>query len=239
MPDHAEDFQAEVLFAYTILSALRPDWPGSLILSCGLGPQGSAVALAAHIAGAAILAIDERPDICRAAMRSGACDFAVNSVDEALRALKNEIRQRRPLGVALELSPNLALTELLDRGVVPQLFTTLASEPNALDPAIRDRAVNTLRPLGTQFVGFFSVKTIPAESLPTSPARSENHLQMHTFRFSTAAELHAFDVIALAELPWQPDRRNWLLSAGRLFPRDRHRVLWLKEHEYRQLTSSK
>jgi urocanate hydratase len=237
MPDRVEDFQAEVLYAYTLLFPMRQDWPGSLILSCGLGPRGAALAVAANVAGAAFLGIDEHPEVCRAAMRSGACDFAVNTVDEALRILKNQIRQRKAIGVALELSPNLALTELLDRGVLPQLFSPFNSDSNTGDPALQ-RAVRALQSLGTQIIQFLPVDSLPPESFPGSPAPTENHRQMHTFPSASAAELRAFDARALAILPsGEQLRRNWLLAAPRLFPRDRHRVLWLSEAEYQQLTT--
>ena len=95
--------QEPTLAIWTLLSGLRQDWDGELILCCGLGPLGSAVALAAHVAGAACLVIEPDAAVSRAAMRAGVCDFFVNTVDEALRGLKNEIRQRKPLAVALEL----------------------------------------------------------------------------------------------------------------------------------------
>jgi urocanate hydratase len=110
MAERASDPQTEALRAFTVLTSLRPatmdgGWPGALILAIGLGPRGAAVSTAGNIAGAACLAIDPRPEACRAALLSGACDFIVNTVDEALRILKNQIRQRRPVSVALEAAP--------------------------------------------------------------------------------------------------------------------------------------
>ena len=125
MAERAEDFQVEVLRAFSVLCALaedlgRTDWAGALMVGCGLGPGGSALALAGKLAGAGCLAIEARAAVCRAALRSVACDFVVNSVDEALRILKNEIRQRRPVSVGLAMEPNAALTELMERGVLPR-----------------------------------------------------------------------------------------------------------------------
>ena len=123
MAERAEDFQVELaLRAFSVLCALaedlgRKDWAGALMVGCGLGPGGPALALAGNIAGAGCLAIEAQAAVCRAALRSGACDFVVNSVDEALRILKNEIRQRRPVSVGLAMEPNAALKELMERGV--------------------------------------------------------------------------------------------------------------------------
>jgi len=128
-------------------------WPGALILAIGLGPRGAAVSTAGNIAGAACLAIDPRPEACRAALLSGACDFIVNTVDEALRILKNQIRQRRPVSVGWRLRRmprwvscwSGACAGVVYRGgcrLLPQQSRPL------LDPATRDRALHALAPLG-------------------------------------------------------------------------------------------
>jgi threonine dehydrogenase-like Zn-dependent dehydrogenase len=150
----AEDFQAEVLRAHMVLSVVRPAWPGALIVSCGLGPRGLALALAANIAGAACLAIDEHPEACRAAMRSGACDFAVNTLDEALRALKNQVRQGKPLSVALELGVGPALDELMERGVQPELFAAFGAAGCAVDDEAVERAARIFGERGALLVDF-------------------------------------------------------------------------------------
>ena len=51
-----------------------------------------------------------------------AFDFVVNSLDEALRTLKNEIRQRRPLAVALLADPDQVTDEAAERGLAPRLI---------------------------------------------------------------------------------------------------------------------
>ena len=116
------NIQLETLHTFLTLTTLRPNWPGALILTHGLESQS--IPFAANVAGAVCLTIDESPALCRAAMRSGACDFLVNTVDEALRVIKNEIRQLKPLSVALELNPQAAQAELDERGVLPQLFVS-------------------------------------------------------------------------------------------------------------------
>ncbi len=57
----------------------------------------------------------------KAAMRAGALDFVVNTLDEALRALKNQVRLRRPVGVGLVADVDATLAEMVERGVQPDL----------------------------------------------------------------------------------------------------------------------
>jgi urocanate hydratase len=214
--DGAEDLQTKVLRAYTILSSLRPSWSGALILSVGLDPTGSAVSLAANIAGAVCLTLEPDPTLLRAALRIGACDFIVNTLDEALRAMKNEVRKRRPLSVGLEGDPSVLLQELIDRGVAPELFTAA--------PAHSEAATH-FHSLGALLVSFNN-----------APAVLDDRYQLRTFPFATSAELRAFDARALSLLsPEDRHRRQWLTSAARILPRDRHRALWLTDEENQAL----
>ncbi len=57
----------------------------------------------------------------KAAQRAGYLDFVVNSLDEALRALKNEVRQKRPLSVGLIANVQATGAEMKERGVQPDL----------------------------------------------------------------------------------------------------------------------
>jgi urocanate hydratase len=48
----------------------------------------------------------------------------VNTLNEALRVLKNEIRKGQPLGVALVAEVGAVLAEMVERGVLPDLFVS-------------------------------------------------------------------------------------------------------------------
>jgi Urocanase Rossmann-like domain len=209
MPGRAEDLQTEVLRAYTVLSSIRPDWAGALILNLGLNPAGAAVSLAANIAGAVCLSLESDAVLLRGALRSGSCDFIVNTLDEALRAMKNEVRKGRPLSVGLEGDPNKVLAEIIDRGVAPELFTAPASHPDAA------AYFHSLGGLSVSFEG------------------SDAHCwQLRIFTFPTSAELRAFDAVALSLIPEEDRiRRQWLSSVARILPRERHRALWLSDQE--------
>jgi urocanate hydratase len=105
------------------------DLSGKLIVSGGMGGMGGAQPLAGTMTGAAFLGIDVDPERIKKRIKSGYCDFMVNTLDEALR-----------------------IPELADRGVVPDILTdqTSAHDPlngyvpngmslaDALDLRVRD-----------------------------------------------------------------------------------------------------
>jgi len=242
MAEGAWDAQAEALRAFTVLASLRPDWAGSLILAVGLGAHGAAVSTAGNIVGAACLAIDARPEACRAALLSGACDFVVNTVDEALRILKNQIRQRRPVSVALEGAPDVAVSELLDRGMLPELFTELRShdfgeEAGTLSSATRARALYTLAPLGTMIVDFDGSLSSMSGAIDAGSeldaANRQRGLQLESFSFANGEELRAFDAWLLEVISPEDVRYRWCVAAPRFFHRERphRRVVYLTAEE--------
>jgi urocanate hydratase len=96
---------------------------GKLFYVGELDSHARGFAVAANIAGAATLAASPDAAALRLALREGAIDFLVNSLDEALRILKNEIRKRQPVAVAVSLPPNAIETEMLERGVLPDLLS--------------------------------------------------------------------------------------------------------------------
>ena len=104
---------------YRVLVASRANWGGALLLCSGAGCAASGIPVAASIAGAATLAVDADAEAMKAALRRGELDFVVNTLDEALRTLKNQIRLKRPLSVGLIADAGATLAELDDRGVKP------------------------------------------------------------------------------------------------------------------------
>ena len=230
----AQTLQTLALRNFTILHAHKQDWPGSLILSLGLSPLGAALALASNLAGAVCLSLEEDPALVHEALRSGACDFVVNTLDEAIRAMKNEVRKHLPLSVGLQGNRTQLLAALLERGVAPQLVTD--SDSNATvsnDPSTAD-SLATFVEQGAAQIDFRSDETL-------SPFLHQRGWSAETFPLPTAAALREFDAQAAALLP--PDdtlRRSWLNSARRLFPRERPptRTLWLTPQEREVLTKS-
>ncbi len=99
---------------------------GRLLWTGELDAAGCRMVRAANIAGAASLAATADAGVARQAMREGAIDFVVNSLDEALRILKNEIRKHQPVAVGITLAAEAVAAEMLERGVQPDLLRPVA-----------------------------------------------------------------------------------------------------------------
>src|SRR5579872_1451416 len=104
---------------------------GKLVASGGMGGMGGAQPLAATMNGAAFLGIDVDPERIKRRVKSGYCDVMVNSLDEALRILKNAVRKREGTSVGLVGNPADVIPEMASRGVVPDLLT---DQTSAHDP---------------------------------------------------------------------------------------------------------
>ena len=79
------------------------------------------MALATTISGGTFLAIDPSTEHLKAAVRNGSCDFMVNTLDESLRVLKNELRKKKALSVGLLGEATAILPAMVERGVQPDL----------------------------------------------------------------------------------------------------------------------
>jgi hypothetical protein len=175
---------------------------GGKILLCA-GPCCVAAVVAASIAGAASLWIDADAEALRAALRAGFCDFVVSTLDEALRILKNEVRQKRPVSVGLCADPQLAVREMVERGFQPDLLIALAVGS--------ERELRILIQRGAVVV----------------PEQSEQERDSSLLCWSVDAEaaqsLPRIARIAAEALdPERPDtaaRRRWLLAAPRYLGR--------------------
>jgi urocanate hydratase len=113
--------QLRTLRMFGELLALDAVWAGKLVVTAGAGCASSGVPAAVAIAGGVCLAVDADSQSARAGMREGGVDFVVNTLDEALRVMKNEVRQKRPLGVALAADVAAVRAEANERGVLADL----------------------------------------------------------------------------------------------------------------------
>src|SRR5579863_1446075 len=131
--------EQEMESIYRLYAALARDLDpetglGGRLLYVG-EPEQAAMHLlrAANIAGAASIAASADAASLRRAMREGALDFVVTSLDEALRILKNEIRKKQPVAVGVSVAPESIAREMADRGVQPDLLApALAGNSEAL-----------------------------------------------------------------------------------------------------------
>ena len=99
---------------------------GRLIYAAELNADARALLVASNIAGAASLAATADAAAQKQAIRDGVADFAVNSLDEALRILKNEIRKHGPVAVCIGAPPLDVEREMVERGVLPDLVPEMA-----------------------------------------------------------------------------------------------------------------
>lgn len=113
---------------YAALTDLSADVGGWLLLYAGLDCDGLAVAMASNVAGAASLGLEPDAERAKAALRAGVCDFVVNDLSEALRILKNEIRKHNGVSVVLVADVDVAMREMVERGVQPEVLDLAVPE---------------------------------------------------------------------------------------------------------------
>ena len=109
------------------------DLAGKLIVSGGMGGMGGAQPLAATMAGACFLGIDVDAERIKKRLKTGYCDFMVNTLDEALRILKNAVRKKEAVSVGLVGNCADVIPELAERGVVPDILTDQTSAHDPLN----------------------------------------------------------------------------------------------------------
>ena len=109
------------------------DLSGKLIVSGGMGGMGGAQPLAATMNGAAFLGIDVDPERIKKRLKTGYCDFMVNTLDEALRILKNAVRKKENVSVGLVGNCADIIPEMAERGVVPDILTDQTSAHDPLN----------------------------------------------------------------------------------------------------------
>lgn len=202
---------------------------GHLVACVGFGQQGAELALATTIAGGAFLGIDSSEHL-KAAVRNGSCDFMVNTLDESLRVLKNELRKQKALSVGLLGDASTILPAMIDRGVQPDMIADTSSLENETASGMQRDAL-------LQFVerGARNLNT-QAEKF----ARPADQIEV-VWTADTITDLKRMDTLALEQLP--PDdiiRQRWLRQASGCFHRQRplQRVLELRPEELTPLLSA-
>jgi urocanate hydratase len=109
------------------------DLAGKLVVSGGMGGMGGAQPLAATLNGAAFLGIEVDAERIKRRIRQGYCDICVNDLDEALRILKQAVRQKQATSVGLVGNCADVIPEMARRGVVPDLLTDQTSAHDPLN----------------------------------------------------------------------------------------------------------
>src|SRR5438477_3607602 len=120
-------------FAAAAEKHLDGDLAGKLVVSGGMGGMGGAQPLAATMNGACFLGIDVDPERIKKRLKTGYCDFMVNTLDEALRILKNAVRKKEAVSVGLIGNCADVIPELAERGVLPDILTDQTSAHDPLN----------------------------------------------------------------------------------------------------------
>lgn len=129
---------------------------------------GSALVVAANIAGAATLTASADTETQKQAIRDGVIDFLVTTLDEALRILKNELRKGETVAVCVSKTPEEIEWEMVERGVLPDLLPPGALDAERYEPFLEvgARQIDPATAKKGETVLTWSVADAPARWLP-------------------------------------------------------------------------
>jgi len=206
---------------------------GKLLLCAGFGLESAELALATTIAGGAFLGIEADPHRLKSAIRNGSCDFMVNTLDEALRVLKNELRQKKPLSVGLLGDAAEIFPAMVERGVQPDLVADIAPPKSPLDSAPAENIKATMEAHRQAMLHFMELGAIPLVDL----ADDSRQLEV-VWTTANLPDMRSLDRAALGWLtPEDQLRRRWLEQASAFFYRQipLERVLGVRSEELTSL----
>ena len=103
------------------------DLAGRFVLTAGLGGMGGAQPLAGVMAKAAILCIEIDPARIAKRMETGYLDTQAQSLDAALHMIDAACTERRPLSIGLCGNAADIYSEIVARGIVPDIVTDQTS----------------------------------------------------------------------------------------------------------------
>lgn len=121
----------------TFAEAARKDFGGSLkgrfILTAGLGGMGGAQPLAITMNEGVCLAVEVDPQHIQRRLETGYCDEMASTLEEALPQVREAATQGQPLSIGLIGNAAEVYSELVRRGIVPDLVTDQTSAHDALN----------------------------------------------------------------------------------------------------------
>jgi hypothetical protein len=146
----------------------EPGLGGRFFYAGDLGGIGSALVVAANIAGAATLTASADTETQKQAIRDGVIDFLVTTLDEALRILKNELRKGETVAVCVSKAPEEIEQEMVERGVLPDLLPPGALDAERYEPFLDEgaRQIDPVTAKRGETVLTWSVADAPARWLP-------------------------------------------------------------------------
>ncbi len=109
------------------------DLSGKWILTAGLGGMGGAQPLAATMAGASMLAVECDATHIQKRLDTGYCDAIASTLDEALNQIREACNLKQPLSIGLLGNAAEIYTELVRRGIKPDMVTDQTSAHDVLN----------------------------------------------------------------------------------------------------------
>ena len=209
------ELQRQTLRLYGELVTRRQNYGGQLVFTYGTGCSATGLPAAVSIAGGTTLALDPDASAVKAVFRQGGVDFVVNTLDEAVRVLKNEVRQHRPLGVALIAEVGPVLAEMAERGVLPDLHVSIDG---------------TTEGPGRGHLHLATTKGVVAPTAELTAWLKTNHWSESVVPSTAENPLRALDASLLVDLPSDDAiRRTWLqrISHYQRSTPGGERVFWL------------
>ncbi|OGZ93647.1 MAG: urocanate hydratase [Candidatus Sungbacteria bacterium RIFCSPLOWO2_01_FULL_47_32] len=96
---------------------------GKFVLSAGMGSMSGAQPLAVTMNEGVLLDVEVRKEQIEKKVREGYCDMLSENLDEALRLVKEAVDMRIPRSIGLVGNAAEVHTELLQRGIIPDIVT--------------------------------------------------------------------------------------------------------------------
>ncbi|VVD89427.1 urocanate hydratase [Pandoraea iniqua] len=103
------------------------DLHGRFILTAGMGGMGGAQPLAGRLANAAILTVEINPERIEKRMKAGYLECRADNLDHALTLIRDAQARRAPISVGLLGNAADVFSEILARGIVPDIVTDQTS----------------------------------------------------------------------------------------------------------------
>jgi urocanate hydratase len=109
------------------------DLAGKLVLTAGMGGMGGAQPLAVTMNNGVCLVVEVDPARIERRLKTGYCDMAVEDLDEALKLCDAALKKREPLSVGLLGNASEVHSQIVKRGLVPDIVTDQTSAHDALE----------------------------------------------------------------------------------------------------------
>lgn len=105
---------------------------GKFILTAGMGGMSGAQPLAATLNEAVVLDVEVRRDRIQRKVDEGYCDRITDSLDEALKLIKDAVHKKQPLSIGLVGNAAVIHPELIRRNITPDIVTDQTSAHDLL-----------------------------------------------------------------------------------------------------------